>query len=273
MEERGDFRTQVQAIFKDPETHLQLWLRAVEKRAWTLHLDSATSKVSLAELRPSCAKFLVTFSKAILAAPALELGALEFREPIQTLTFMAGWMAGKGATLTDVLGLVHGLNDIMSGPLHLFQAIEVAVGEAFTVAIRQKEYDHYTEVTAKSQLVFALHSQLPCAFLVGEPDRWALEDVIGRLLMLALMHGTPVIVVDVSGVVSPEMIIERLLTLLSRENREVTAHAILSGLPPRLIPQVASALPEGVSLQDDLDQALEEAGRTLGIEWRGSNVQ
>jgi hypothetical protein len=229
-------------------------------------------------LRQRCVHVLETLGEALKSAPRLEAGAPELREPVQSVAFAAGWMAGVGASIGDVVALVHGLQEVMDPELRgLGEALMVVATEAFVAARRQRAAGQYRDAMEKCQVVCPLHSRLPCLWLVGDPDRQAVDRAAGRLMMLAAMRQAPAVLVDCAGLLAAQRTLEESGALLREHVRESACHVVLSGLPRDLWPRLApggtegaeGAAAQGLSLHDDFPAALAEAAARCGLSGPG----
>jgi UDPglucose 6-dehydrogenase len=167
----------------------------------------------------------------------------------------------------DALALVHSLDEALGLPLRpFFEALALVVTEAYCAALRQREQARYREAMEKAQLVCTLHPRLPCLFLVGDPDLQALDDALGRLLMVAVMREAPAFIIDGSGLFRSAPVLASVVERLADEKR-VTARAILCGFAPEP-QQPPRRWPAGtLSPHQELAEAVAEAAALLGLSW------
>lgn len=177
--------------------------------------------------------FLASLAVALRGAERLEVGAPAFREPVQVLSFTAGWMAGCGLGIGDAVALVDALRVVLGPHLEgFYQALLVVVCEAFMAAVDQKAQVRYRDAMERCQLVVPLRDNLPCLFLVGDPDRRAMDDAVGRLMMLALMRGADRVVVDITGLADPSALLPELVPLLQDYHTVAHCNVLLTGAAP-----------------------------------------
>jgi hypothetical protein len=261
------------------EELLSEWLERIRLRGWILRGPSpAGTPEQVAEvLRERCRHVLRTLGQAVADASCFEPGSPCFREPVQSLAFTAGWMAGVGLAVTDAIALVHALEDVLvraaaeAGPPiphPFFESLALVVSEAYCAAIQQRAQARYRDAMEKVQLVTTPHHRLPCLFLVGDPDLQALDDAIGRLMMLAVMHEAKAVVVDGTGLFQNEQVMGSVLALVLDDSRELPARVVLVGAAPGLGREVdRTGAGERVSLHETLATALEEAASISEIRW------
>jgi hypothetical protein len=278
MGENGVSARLTRRITGDRGPVLDSWLAALSRRSWALRgiLRSGEaasgagggSVVTRALLRQRCEHFLTTLADGLQASERPELGTPQFREAVQSLSFTAGWMAGAGVRVADTVALVHSLGEVLEGALSEVQeALVAVVSEAYMAAVEQRAQVRYRDTIEKCQLVCALHERLPGLFLVGDPDRRALDDAIGRLMMLALMREAPVVLVDGSGLLAVEQSLPQAAQILLEYNRETRLQVVLSGVPGALQKTLAEARGQGLSMHEDLAEALNEAAPLCGLSW------
>ena len=249
---------------------LERWMEALRRRSWALGRAKAAAAggpVPMQVVRDRAQAFLDGLVEAVRAGPVLEVGSPAVREPIQILSFTAGWLAGRGLPVGDALALVHSLEEALDVPLRpFFEALALTVTEAFCAALGQREQARFRDAMEKSQLCCTLHPRLPCLFLVGDPDLQALDDALGRLLMLALMREAPAFIVEGSALFRPEPVFHSVVERLADEKR-VTAHPILAGLSPELCEKLRLGPGSSLSFHEHLPEAVAEAAAALGITW------
>jgi hypothetical protein len=269
---------------------LERWMEALRRRSWALARAKAAAEggpVPMQVVRDRAQAFLDGLAEAVRgeprrgegrggeprsgegrAGPALEVGSPAFREPIQILSFTAGWLAGRGLPVGDALALVHGLEEALglSQLRAFFEALALTVTEAFCAALGQREQARFRDAMEKSQLCCTLHPRLPCLFLVGDPDLQALDDALGRLLMLAVMREAPAFIIEGSALFRPEPVFRSVVERLADEKR-VTATGILAGLSPELIEKLREGPGRNLSLHEQLPEAMAEAAAAIGLTW------
>ena len=219
-------------------------------------------------LRQRCRHFLGTLAEALAHRGALEMGAPEFREPVQILSFTAGWMAGGGLGIADTVALVNALDDVLGPePARLYQTMMVVVTEAYMAAVEQRAAVRYRDAMEKSQLVCALATDLPALFLVGDPDRRALDEALGRVKMLTVMRQAPAVLLDCSGLLHPQTTLPELEPMMLDYFDDGPDTVVLSGVSPGLRATLAEAEQRGVSVHEHTPPALAEAAAACGLEW------
>ena len=208
----------------------------------------------LALLEQRCDHLLRTLERGLAQLERVSPGSAEMREPIQLLSFTAGWMAGVGFDVSDALALIQGLRAALGERLdtRLMEALEVVACEAHQAAVGQIWQALYRDAMSKAQVVCSLGPELPCLFLVGEPDRQALDDAVGRLMTLAVMQGASRILVDCATLASPERIMPDVVEILLGYLEEVAVEAVISAVPEELEEPRRLLRAAGVTLQPEI---------------------
>jgi hypothetical protein len=264
-----------QTIEADGEL-LGRWMSELLARSWTLRGRTPAQRGRTEWdgrqpqelLRERCGVFLQTLTETLKATPRLEIGTEAFREPVQILSFTAGWMAGDGLAITDALGLVHSLQAVLAGPpLTFFQSLAVVVSEAYAAAMSQKAQARYRDAMEKSQLVCLLHPSLPCLFLVGDPDLQAVDDALGRLMMLAVMRDAPAVIVDGSGLFDPDKVLRNICAMLSQRSTELPAKVCVSGASSSLVRELSRASAPRLAVYELTQGALAAAAGHAHVAW------
>lgn len=241
------------------------WMDSLRRRAWMVSGPDHAAAMEVVEQR--CGHFLAALRQALDCEPAtLETGAPEFREAIQSLSFTAGWMAGAGLPVADALALVNALQDVVElSSERFYHSLLVVVCEAFAASLEQRAHARHRDAVEKSQVVCELHAALPALFLVGDPDRRAVDDAVGRVMMLAAMRQAPVVIVDGSGLLSAEQSMHEACPILVDHGQAASVSVLLTGIAPAL----AAGLPlsEGVTYVETLPAAIARACRAAGISW------
>jgi hypothetical protein len=251
---------------------LSRWLEAVFKRSWKLRtLVQEVGEVELSEplvlLRERSRHFLETLAAALRGSERLEIGSPGYREAVQSLAFTAGWMAGRGLAVTDAVALIFGLREVLDWPEETFyQSLLMVVTEAFAASLVERERARYRDAMEKSQVVCDPHSRLPCLFLVGDPDRHALEDAVGRVMMLAVMREAGVVLVDGSALLAPDRALRVAAPILTEHSQAASVSVVLSGAGPALARELTSTGRE-MELFEDFRDAMARAMEICGIGW------
>jgi hypothetical protein len=262
------------ALEQDRPMILERWMTAFHERSWRARgavggtatppgtgstaLEQQPQRV-MALLRERCDHLLFTLDGGLAQLERPTPGAPELREPIQLLSFTAGWMAGVGFQAGDALALVQGLEAILGPRLErgLLEALEVTACEAHQAAMGQAAEARFRDAMSKAQVVCSLGEAQPCLFLVGEPDRPALDDAVGRLMTLAVMRGARRVLVDCATLASPARILPDLVEILLGYLEEIPMDAVVSALPEELAEPRRALEDAGVTLARDVGEALE----------------
>jgi len=265
-------------IEQDQSMILENWMAAFCHRSWRARgasggstrpsnpgstaLEQKPDRV-MALLRERCDHLLSALGSGLAQLERPSPGAPELREPIQLLSFTAGWMAGVGFHAGDALALVQALGSALGPRLDqgLFEALEVTASESHQAAMGQAAEARYRDAMGKAQVVCSLGDARPCLFLVGEPDRPALDDAIGRLMTLAIMRGAKKVLVDCATLASPEQILPDLVEILLGYLEEIRMEAVVSTLPEELTGPRRALEEAGVILAPDIGAALEPSSR------------
>jgi hypothetical protein len=262
--------------FGDPRSEdglLQRWLVAVFKRSWKLRsLVQEAGEVERSEplvhLRERGRHFLETLAAALRTSEKLEIGSPGYREAVQSLAFTAGWMAGTGLAVTDAVALVFGLREVLDWPQETFyQSLIMVVTEAFAASLVQRERAKYRDAMEKSQVVCDPHSRLPCLFLVGDPDRHALEDAVGRVMMLAVMREAPVVLVDGSALLAPDQVLPVAAPILAEHGEAASVKVVVSGVGPALARELKTNAGRDMEFFEDFKEAMVVAMASCGLGW------
>lgn len=247
------------AVARDPVALVDAWVDAVVRRCW--QLQSAPARV--AQVRERCAAIIDSLGLVLEGQPSLELGAPEWREPLHLLSFTAGWMAGAELPISAVVALCQGLRDAVGGQnanTTLYDGLLLATSEAYVAGVRQQNVAQHRSVIARSQVVCLLAEQLPTLFLIGDPDRQAIDDAVARLMTLAVMRQARAVIVDASGLVAPEATLPEALRILADHRKtpppRVLIATVAEGLAGRL---VAMEGPAGLAAFSRLEDAMAAA--------------
>ncbi|MFH1131935.1 MAG: hypothetical protein V1754_11410 [Pseudomonadota bacterium] len=248
------------ALNQNLEELVERWMPLAMRYSW--HLRRETPK--LFQLKNRCHVFLEALRKALDGVEVLEVGGAELREPVQLLSFAAGWMAGERFPIGSAVALVFALQEILgSVALPFFHSLNIVVSEAYAAGVEQKARSYHRDVIEKSQVVCLLEVDLPCLFLVGDPDRQALDDAIGRLMMMVVMRDAFALIVDVSGLFTQEKTLSLLFPILRDHSNERKPRIMLSGITPTLAKSLGeNASIPSVSMHEELLDAMAEF-RTL----------
>jgi nucleotide-binding universal stress UspA family protein len=119
----------------------------------------------------------------------------------------------------------------------------------------------------KCQLVLELHPRLPMLFMVGDPDRQAVDDAVGRVMMLAAMREAPLVVVDVSDLMYAEEVVPQAAEVLSEHSRAASVRVLLSGAAPAVREAVRERHGQALTVYDTVNEAMREATAALGVPW------
>ena len=180
-----------------------------------------------------------SLARALKDADSLALGEPIFREPIQHFAFLAGWMAGADLPISAAVALCHGLREVTGDVGVFYDWLVVVVAEAYSAGVEQAAEARHRQIIEKSQVVCALAERVVALFVVGDPDREALDDAIGRLMMLAVMRDARAIIIDAAGLLDHERLF--LATSFVAEHRQALARrqVMISGVSPELGGQLA----------------------------------
>ncbi len=211
----------------------------------------------LALLEERCGQFLRALARGVGTVDHLAVGSPELREPIQILSFASGWMAGVGLGVSDVLVLVHGLEAVIDElPPTFFQSIQLAVCEAHRAAVAQEHQALYRDAMERAQVVCDLGGDTPCLFLVGDPDRQALDSAISRVMTLAVMRGASRLLVDCATLARPERTMPEAMAILLDYAKELPLALAVSGLDEEISSPLALLKESGVTIHADIAGAL-----------------
>lgn len=238
---------------------LDRWLEYTVDNSWSL----STQMPAYSQLRERSAAFLTALKESLAGLDTLRVGGPELREPLQILTFTAGWMAGAGISIGTVVALCMGLRTALGhGVDGILAQLLMAATEAHAAGVEQKAQARHRMIIAKSQVVCLLAANLPALFLVGDPEQAALDDAIGRLMMVAHMRDAEYIVVEASGLREPDVVLPRVLAMLQGDPAQTPLQLLVCGLSHGLSEELLGRDgPAGWLAFEELQQALERVGR------------
>jgi hypothetical protein len=222
-----------QAIARDARALTDAWVAAIVRRSWPLQGQAP----QVAQLRERCGAILDALGTVLAGRPPLELGAPEWREPLHLFAFTAGWMAGAELPIGAVVGLCHGLRELVgaASAAPFFDGLLVATSEAYVAGVRPQRAAAHRAVIARSQVVCLLDERLPCLFLVGDPDRQAIDDAVARLITLAVMRQADAVIVDASGLIAPEAVLPEALRILADHRQDPPPRVLVSTVAEGLV--------------------------------------
>jgi hypothetical protein len=245
---------------------LSRWLELLRRRSWKLRRTGDAD--TMAQLRERCAHFLRALAEALEITDGLEVGAPVFREAVQSLSFTAGWMAGATLPVTDAVALVYALEEVLGWRQpRFFQSLMVVVTEAFSASLVQREHAHHRDVMEKSQVVCDIHQRLPALFLVGDPDRQALEDAAGRVMMLAVMRDARVVLVDGSALLAPEVVFPVACPMLVEHAQAASVRVVVGGVSPLLARELRGAAKGTLVFVETFAEAMTAAMEAGNLAW------
>lgn len=249
------------ALDADRRRLVERWLDAATRRCWQLRARSARR----AELEPRCEALLEAWAEGLRGEASLASGTTALREPIQRLAFLAGWTAGQDWPIGVVLALAQALRELLRLPDALADDLALVVTEAYTSALRDQAAARQRELLTKSQVVCLLRPSVVALWLVADPDDFALDDALGRWLLLAVINDARHLLLEVSALAAPAPVLVRVA-------RRLVAHADpLRGRQLWLVAPEAEGLALGLSEASGLPVApaasvvcaLEAAAATL----------
>ncbi len=269
-------------ILGDLDALRRRWIGLLCQRSWRLRSADATTTSNgpslLERLEDRCQNLLESLDASLAGAqagaqdgvPQLATGADEYREAVQHLAFTAGWMAGEGLPISDAVVLVQTLQESLDLEAHdvaaqtrFFQGLMVVVTESYAASLNQRAHAHYRDAMEKSQLVCDLHPRLPFLFLVGDPDRHALEDAVGRVMMLAAMREAPAVVVDVGGLIWPDRVLPEAAGIIAEHAQAAGVVVTLAGATPATSKGIRVAVH---SVHEALIDAVQAAADAAGLD-------
>ncbi|MCB9555467.1 MAG: hypothetical protein H6707_05135 [Deltaproteobacteria bacterium] len=196
----------------DPKL-LARWRSEFATRAWLPGPVGVQARARLDDLMDAIVEAL---QRSAASSQVVALGQPEWREPLQQLSFVAGWMAGEGLPVSAALLLCKTLRDALGvGDKAWFEQLEAVVVDAHSFSQRDRAQLEHNRVVARAQVLCLIEPRLPLLFVVADPDRQALHEVIGRLMTVVATRACPTVVVDVSAAMSPEQALSDTLTLLA----------------------------------------------------------
>jgi hypothetical protein len=229
------------------------WLAAARRRCWQLRVTRHPE-----QLRHRAAACLESLALSLKGADSLALGDAIFREPIQHFSFFAGWMAGVDLPVSAAVSLCHGLREVTVDGGAFYDWLVVVVAEAYVAGVEQAAEARHRQLIEKSQVVCILREGVVGLFLVGDPDREALDDAIGRLMMLAVMRDACVIVLDASGLADVDQRMSLAVSFVAEHRQALaTREVLLSGVSESLGEDLAQRVDLPLRSFDRLDFALD----------------
>ncbi|MCC6748663.1 MAG: hypothetical protein IT371_13465 [Deltaproteobacteria bacterium] len=233
---------------------LEAWLASLGRHSFALRGRSDL----LPTLRERCGAILEGLEEGLRGATSLALGGTDLREMVERLAFTCGWLAGQGVSIDAALALAYGLGDALTAvPEGFARGLAVVAAESHSSGARQALEARHRAVMEKSQVVCLLDERLPCLFLVGDPDRQALDEAFGRLMMLVVMRDASVVIVDLACLFLPEATVPEALAIYGDYRHEPAPRLILSGVTPPIAEQLRRlAPPPGTALCEELVGAI-----------------
>ncbi len=269
MEAQQQLRRLAHDLDLSHHDHLARWMNELGARSWNIGRASrdvsapdpgAAAPPNLIQLlEERCAQFLRTLSRGLRDSDELRPGAPELREPVQILSFAAGWMAGAGLSISDVLALVQGLHAVLPAlPTKFVHALEVAACEAHLAAVMQEHRARHRDVIERAQVVCDLDGETPCLFLVGDPDRHALDEAVGRAVTLSVMRGARRLVVDCSALAGLDQALVDVAPILLDYSKEAGVSLAVCGVMDVQSQGIELLEQAEVPLFDDIAAALSQ---------------
>ena len=233
---------------------LDRWMHQTRSLCWQL----SGADESLQELRDRCGVFLEALMESVQCASKLELGSTEFREPIKVLSFTAGWMAGVGMPIGAGIALCQALPAALNvSPGEPFESLAMVVAEAYSAGQREQALARHRQIIRKSQVVSMLGEHLAGLILVGDPDKEALEDAVGRLMMLVVMRRPTCVLVDAANALKGERAAREVLQMLCAHTEALEGRRLmLSGLPRHKSQEATAGVDLTVSWLEEFEDAL-----------------
>jgi len=246
---------------------MERWMAETRARCW----QWPRSPQLAALLAGRCTVFVESLAAAYDQSPDFSVGSPEYREPVKLLSFLAGWLAGEGLPISVGLALCHGLRAALPPTAPSFvEALAVVVSESYAAGLRDQAEAKHRQIIRKSQVVCMLRDAIAGLFLVGDPDREALDDAVGRVMMLSLMRDATHVVIDMSALVGGETVPQQTLRILDDHREGRTGRRVcIAGIAPQLARGLEDELPPWVEIYEALDQAL----HAVSGESRGKGAQ
>ena len=243
-----------QALAGDREGVIDRWLEAAAARCWQLR----TAADQLVQLRARAQVALDALATSIAFAPDFALGSSAYREPVQLFSFLAGWMAGVKFPVGAALALCHGLGDALGrDPERVYQHLAVVVTEAYALGLAETAHARHRAIIEKSQVVCSLGEGIVGLFLVGDPDHEALDDAVGRLMMLAVMRDARGIILEVSSLQNGDVALSTALRFLGEHRQALGQRPVfVSGLATPFAAGLASGGKLRIRCFEGLEQSL-----------------
>jgi hypothetical protein len=242
-----------ESIANIDQSRIDRWFAAIDRRCWQiarLPEDRRTQFYERARIA------LQTLQVALHDATSISLGAPELREPVQHFSFLAGWMAGQRLPIGAAVGLCQGLQEAFGErPLSFYDDLTLVVCEAYASGQDHTAQAQHRQIVQRSQVVCVLANKVVGLFAVADPDREALEEAIGRLMMLTIMRDAAVIVVDASGLVHAEASCEEIIRVMAGHRDALANRKLLfSGVSPELGKHLLEIANAGAGLARDLGE-------------------
>ncbi|MCA9670502.1 MAG: hypothetical protein KC503_33125 [Myxococcales bacterium] len=246
-----------QALDGDHEALSWRWVEAIVQRTWQLR----GQKGMQSQLRERCANVLESLALIGEGTSSSELGSPVWRESLQRLSFAAGWMAGADLPVSAAAAMCFALRDAVGGQsCRFYEDLALVAVEAYNAGVKQQAAAVHRQIVEKSQVVCLLPDALPCLFLVADPDKQALDDAVGRLMMLAVVRDAGAFIVDCAGLYDPETTLRRALPIFADHRKEPPPHLMLASVTPALASRLeAVEQPTGVRAFEELADAIAAA--------------
>lgn len=190
-----------------------------------------------------------------LAGPGPDLSADHFRATVRELSFVGGWLAGRGGSPSLAACYLAQLGEAFRDRLGeggwdwgqwraLEQALTALVMETYCRSLRAEGASRLQGLLEKSTPIIRLPGNMPALLLVGSPSREVLSGLSGRLLVEAVRVGATQVVLDLTFAAPlPERSLE-VLSDLARHRRIRERELLVTCAPPEVRRALLHALGE-----------------------------
>lgn len=180
--------------------------------------------------------------------------APHFRAAVRELSFVGGWLAGRGASASLAVRYLLELGEVLWTRLGadvpvawrtLERALAALVMETYCRSLRADAGGRLQSLLEKCTPLVRLPGNRPALLLVGSPSREVLSALSGRLLLEAVRTGAERVVVDFAGCTGLADRALEVLVDLARHRQMRDRALVITGAPDEVRRPLRRALQDG----------------------------
>lgn len=191
-----------------------------------------------------------------LAAGAPDPSSDHFRATVRELSFVGGWLAGRGGSPSLAAHYLPLLGEALRARLgqvgwdeaawrRLEQSLSALVMETYCRSVRAEGISRYQSLLERCTPLLRLPGNVPALLVVGSPSREVLSGLAGRLVMEVARLGAKRVIVDLTSATPLSDRALEVLVDLAQHRRVRERELIFSSAPPEVRRALARALGEG----------------------------